>query len=88
MARPTTPTIQQGTAAAATVATAAAAITTTTTSNQYLPLIAGVPDALERIAEFAGIVVGKELRRTRAVGSAIAAIDWAAHDDEPPSYLI
>ena len=28
-----------------------------------------------------GIVVGKELRYTRAMGPAIAAIDWAAHDE-------
>ena len=29
-----------------------------------------------------GIVVGKELRCTRAMGPEIAAIDWAAHDDQ------
>ena len=31
-----------------------------------------------------GIVVGKELRYTRAMGPAIAAIDWAAHDEVWP----
>ena len=59
-------------------------VTTVTThtrmSNPHLPTIAGMPGVLERIAAFAGIVVGKELRRTRAVGPAIAAINWAAHD--------
>ena len=32
------------------------------------------------VAKFVGVVVGKELRLTRAMGPAIAAIDWAAYD--------
>jgi hypothetical protein len=55
-------------------------VTHTRTINPCLPTIAGVPEPLERIAAFAGIVVGTELRLTRAMGPAIAAIDWAAHD--------
>ena len=54
-------------------------------ANPVLPLIAGIPDVLERVAGFVGVVVGAELRRTRAVGHAIEAIDWNAADDcEPP----
>ena len=45
------------------------------TTNPYLPLLAGMPGFLEKIAAFVGIVVGVELRRTRAMGPAIAAID-------------
>ena len=44
-------------------------------------------DALrEEIGAFVGVVVGAELRRLRAVGPAIAAVDWAAHDApwQPP----
>ena len=37
------------------------------------------------IAAFVGIVVGVELRRTRTMGPAIAAIDWAAHDQAWPA---
>ena len=42
---------------------------------------------LERIGEFVGIVMGAELRRLRALGPAMAAVDWAAHDEEwePPA---
>jgi len=49
-------------------------------TNLYLPQLSGKPGLLEKIAEFVGIVVGAELRHTRAMGPAIAAIDWAAHD--------
>ena len=49
-------------------------------ANPALPRIAGVPDALERVAAFAGVLMGAELRRTRDAGAAIAAIDWASHD--------
>ena len=42
----------------------------------------GVEEVREKIGAFVGIVVGAELRRLRAVGPAIAAVDWAAHDDE------
>ena len=54
------------------------------TTNPYLPLLAGMPGFLEKIAAFVGIVVGVELRRTRAMGPAIAVIDWAAHDQAWP----
>ena len=36
----------------------------------------------KRIGAFVGIVVGAKLRRLRAVGPGIAAVDWAAHDEE------
>uniref|UniRef100_A0A7S2D2Y1 Ankyrin repeat domain-containing protein n=1 Tax=Florenciella parvula TaxID=236787 RepID=A0A7S2D2Y1_9STRA len=55
------------------------------TTNPHLPLLAGMPGFLEKIAAFVGIVVGAELRRTRAVGPAIAAIDWAPHDRAWPA---
>ena len=45
-----------------------------------LAALGGVAEVREQIAEFVGIVVGAELRHLRAVGPAIAAIDWAAHD--------
>jgi hypothetical protein len=46
-----------------------------------------VAEVREQIARFVGIVVGTELRHLRAVGPAIAAIDWAAHDQPwaPPA---
>ena len=54
-------------------------VTLSRTTN--LPMLLGLPGVREDIAAFAGIVVGKELRYTRAVGPAIAAIDWAVHDE-------
>ena len=45
-----------------------------------LAALGGVAEVREQIAEFVGIVVGTELRHLRAVGPAIAAVDWAAHD--------
>ena len=45
-----------------------------------LAALGGVAEVREQIAEFVGIVVGVELRHLRAVGPAIAAVDWAAHD--------
>jgi hypothetical protein len=45
-----------------------------------LTLLEGEPGLREEIAAFVGVVVGAELRRTRAVGPVIEAIDWAAHD--------
>ena len=45
-----------------------------TVTNPCLPTIAGEPGLLQQIAEFAGILVGKELRRTRAIGPAMAAM--------------
>ena len=47
-----------------------------------LAALGGVAEVREEIAEFVGIVVGAELRRLSAVGPAIAAVDWAAHDEE------
>ena len=45
----------------------------------------GVEEVREKVAAFVGVVVGEELRRTRAVGPAIAAVDWAAHDEPWPA---
>ena len=47
-----------------------------------LAALGGVDVVREEIGAFVGIVVGAELRRLRAVGPAIAAVDWAAHDEE------
>jgi len=41
-----------------------------------------VTPQLVDIAAYAGIVVGEELRRVRALGPALAAVDWAAHDEQ------
>ena len=49
-----------------------------------LTILEGEEELRAQVAEFVGIVVGKELRRTRAMGPAIAAIDWAPHDDPWP----
>ena len=46
-----------------------------------LTILEGEEELRAQVAEFVGIVVGKELRRTRAMGPAIAAIDWAARDE-------
>ena len=46
-----------------------------------LAALGGVDEVREEIGAFVGIVVGAELRRLRAVGPAIAAVDWAAHDE-------
>ena len=40
---------------------------------------------IEKIGAFVGVVVGAELGHTRAMGPAIAAIDWAAHDQAWPA---
>ena len=45
----------------------------TPSARAFRPLLGG--------ARFLGVVVGAELRHLRAVGPAIAAIDWAAHDE-------
>ena len=47
-----------------------------------LAALGGVGGIREDIQAFVGIVVAAELRRVRAVGPAIAAVDWAAHDEE------
>ena len=63
--------------------TANATVTTTITyrsTNPHLPKLGGLQEVLSQIADFAGIVVGAELRRLRAIGPAIAAVDWSAHD--------
>ena len=44
--------------------------------------LGGVAEVRELIAQLAGVVVGTELRHLRVVGPAIAAVDWAAHDEE------
>ena len=46
-----------------------------------LSKLGGVQELREKVAAFVGIVVGRELRHTRAIGPTIAAIDWAAHDE-------
>ena len=45
-----------------------------------LSMLGGVGGVRERIGSFVGVFVGTELRHLRAVGPAIAAVDWAAHD--------
>ena len=55
-------------------------ITRTRTTNPYLPIIGDLEHIRIEIAAYVGIVVGAELRHLRAIGPAIAAIDWAAHD--------
>ena len=47
-----------------------------------LSILEGVEEVRKKVAAFVGIMVGKELRRTRAMGPAIAAINWAAHDEQ------
>ena len=47
-----------------------------------LGVLAGKDGPLAHIAGFAGIVMGLELGRVRALGPAIAAVDWAAVDEE------
>ena len=46
-----------------------------------MAMLEGEVDVRAEIGAFVGIVVGAELRHLRAVGPAIAAIDWAAHDE-------
>jgi len=55
-------------------------VTTVATANPVLHMLGGVPGIREMVAVFVGVVVGPELRRTRAMGAAIAAIDWSEHD--------
>ena len=53
-----------------------------------LAALGGVDEVREEIGAFVGVVVGAELRRLRAVGPAITAVDWAAHDAhgwQPPA---
>ena len=54
--------------------------THTRIQNAILPTLAGLPDILEQIAGFCGVLVREELRRTRELGPAIDAVDWAAND--------
>ena len=58
----------------------------TRTTNAILPMLGGVPAVHQLIAAYAGVVVGEELRHARAMGPALAAIDWAAHDEDPGSH--
>ena len=64
----------------ATLLEATATKTITTTTNPCLPLLGGVVEVREEIGAFVGIFVGAELRRLRAVGPAIASVDWRVHD--------
>ena len=50
-----------------------------------LTILEGEEELRAQVAEFVGILMGKELRHTRAMGPAIAAIDWAAHDEPWPA---
>ena len=52
-----------------------------------LAALGGVDEVREEIGAYVGIVVGAELRRLRAVGPAISAVDWSAHDQpwQPPA---
>jgi len=50
-----------------------------------LTILEGEEALRAKVAEFVGVVVGKELRLTRAMGPAIAAIDWVAHDEQWPA---
>ena len=54
--------------------------TRTRTTNPHLPIIGDLEHIRMDIAAYVGVIVGAELRHLRAVGPAIAAIDWAAHD--------
>ena len=47
-----------------------------------LTILEGEEALRAKVAEFVGVVVGKELQHTRTMGPAIAAIDWAAHDEQ------
>ena len=56
-------------------------------SGEPVPLSTSVGPVSEvrvLVAQFAGIRMGEELRRVRAVGPAIAAIDWTGVDEGPP----
>ena len=46
-----------------------------------LPLLSGKDNILEKIAAFAGVLVGAELRRARELG-AIEAIPFGQHDQQ------
>ena len=61
--------------------------TVTRTTNPHLPIIGDLEHIRMDIAAYVGVIVGAELRHLRAVGPAIAAIDWAAHDQPwaPPA---
>ena len=47
-----------------------------------LTILEGEGALRAKVAEFVGVVVGEELQHTRAMGPAIAAVDWAAHDEQ------
>ena len=61
-------------------ATVTTVITTARTTNPVLRMLEGEVELRAQVAEFVGVVVGRELRHTRAMGPAIAAVDWAAPD--------
>ena len=53
--------------------------------NIALTILEGEEELRAQVAEFVGIVVGAELRHTRTMGPAIAAVDWATHDQAWPA---
>ena len=68
-----------------TTSIAGGAVTTTISrtriTNPYLPVIGDLDHVRMEIAAYAGIVVGAQLRYLRAIGPAIAAVNWAEHDE-------
>ena len=54
--------------------------TQTTTTNFLLPMLSGVQGILEKVAEYAAVVVGEELRHTRNLSPALRAVPWHLHD--------
>jgi len=54
--------------------------TQTTTTNFLLPMLSGVQGILEKVAEYAAVVVGEELRHTRTLSPALHAVPWHLHD--------
>ena len=54
--------------------------TQTTTTNFVLPMLSGVQGIVENVAEFAGVVVGKELRHARNLRPALMNVPWHVYD--------
>ena len=46
-----------------------------------LAMLGGVDEVRETISQYAGVVVGAELRHLRAVGPALTGVDWTKHDE-------
>ena len=64
----------------ATPTTVTTVATHTRTENAVLPVLAGLQNVLEKIAEFSGVLFREELRRTRSIGPSLDAVDWAVYD--------